>query len=424
LDPDGLSNRPAADGPSRIERVLDPQHPSQPRQPEVPEQPHPHQDGFVRDSDEVSRMLDPEGRTDTDASNQPSRTDGPPAPAHSDGPAEGQWRRTDGQHTPRSAPSASYGGPAALGTAALIDRSLEQGLREDPEAASALKKVIGGSEFSRDVVQSLEDPVRRAGALDIIRDLADERTLREQPLPDYLRDHPGSGALYERIPHHVNHHPDGTTRLQGFVWEAQQHDQARSVGPELDAAQWQQLGGYAQRLRYEALPVIEAELNQFALGWPGAEVTVSTKNAEAILAAIRWGAAGRPDFTAADVIDALSVRIVVPDTERLSDAMVQLRNYFGFGDQGRIVTVDNRYAEPAAVDPQSRAVPIVVKVTANGQIYLAELRLVTRRAALVAELRAGLQSGTSGLTESERARLDRMFDEAVALDQAESLDTP
>jgi hypothetical protein len=76
------------------------------------------------------------------------------------------------------------------------------------------------------------------------------------------------------------------------------------------------------------------------------------------------------------------------------------------------------------VDPQSRAVPIVVKVTANGQIYLAELRLVTRRAALVAELRAGLQSGTSGLTESERARLDRMFDEAVALDQAESLDTP
>jgi hypothetical protein len=91
--------------------------------------------------------------------------------------------------------------------------------------------------------------------------------------------------------------------------------------------------------------------------------------------------------------------------------MVQLRNYFGFGDQGRIVAVDNRYAEPAAVDPQSRAVPIVVKVAANGQIYLAELR-------------AGLQSGTSGLTEGERARLDRMFDEAVALDQAESLDTP
>jgi len=181
---------------------------------------------------------------------------------------------------------------------------------------------------------------------------------------------------------------------------------------------------YANRL-HEAEPIVEAEVERLVDDLD-AEVNVRTKDGAGLIDKVKRmttgtdGRAGRPNYKVGDVIDAIGARITVNDTADLAKVVERVREYFGYGDNGRILEVENMYAQPKAHNPGYRVVPMIVKVDSGGQVYTFELQLTTRRASIAADVNHNtIYKPYIDVTPEEQAKVAKMFDEAAALEQIE-----
>ncbi|WP_132191272.1 MULTISPECIES: hypothetical protein [Kribbella] len=275
------------------------------------------------------------------------------------------------------------------------------------------------------VTERLRDPATRQETLNTIKELADGRVLGDKPLLEFLDEHPGDGTLFEPIPDAVNLLPDGTTRKDAFVRESQLHDPVRAVGAEPTPAEFAEVTEYARRL-LRAEQVVKSELRHLIEG-TDATLNARTKTPAGLIDKVQRMVNGaperppRPEYKVGDVIDAVGARITVKDTAELAEVIERVRGHFGFGDEGRILEVENMYAQPKGRNPAYRVVPMVIKVGSGGQLFTFELQLTTRRASIAADINHNtiykpyIEAG-----EAERAKVARMFEEAAALDQIEN----
>ena len=305
-----------------------------------------------------------------------------------------------------------------------IGRDVDTTLHDHPEVAEVIKKLTA-DDNPLNMTNALRDPATRQATLDILKELADGRVLGDRSLLDFLRDNHRSGGLFERIPEHVNDLPNGVSRKDAFVQESQLHDPVRSVGPDPTPEEMLQVRDYRRRLA-GAEPVVKSEVERLVDDLD-ADVNVRTKGAAGLIDKVQRmtsgtdGRAPRPNYKVGDVIDAIGARITVNDTADLAKVVDRVREYFGFGDEGRILEVENMYAQPKAHNPGYRVVPMIVKVDSGGQVYTFELQLTTRRASIAADVNHNtIYKPHIDVTPEEQAKVARMFDEAAALEQIEN----
>jgi len=240
------------------------------------------------------------------------------------------------------------------------------------------------------VTDALRDPESRRQTLEIIRELAESTLLDGRSLLDFLQQNPGRGALYDEISAAVNELADGTTRKDAFVRQSQRDDPVRAVGASPTPEEMREVRDYARRLR-AAESVVKAELRQLVEGL-NAKLSIRTKGAAGIVDKVQRmvsgadGRPGRPNYRVGDVIDAIGARITVDSTADLGRLMERVRTHFGYGNEGRILEVQNMYARPKTHNPAYRVVPMIVRIEDGGQIYTFELQLNTRRASIAADL--------------------------------------
>ncbi len=130
----------------------------------------------------------------------------------------------------------------------------------------------------------------------------------------------------------------------------------------------------------------------------------------------------RPDYQVGDVIDAVGTRITVDNTDQLEAVLHEVEHRLGVGDGGRILELENMYAQPKAKEPAYRVISITVGKEVDGQLYTYELQLTTRRASIAADLNHNtLYKPYVEVSEAERAAIQRAMEEAAALDQLETI---
>lgn len=350
----------------------------------------------------------------------------------------GHHQQPDSQHQPGNQHSAGDNRSTDFGSSDHADlppgerevldaigRDVDSTLPAHPEASSVVKKLVADP-HKLNVTDALRRPWSRQGTLDTIKELADGRVLaKDKPLLEFLDENPGQGTLFEPIPDAVNKLPDGTTRKDAFVRESQLHDPARAVGPEPSKAELAQVREYQRRLM-AADSVVESEVRSLVEGLD-ASVSVRTKDAAGLIDKVQRMVAGndgrapRPQYKVGDVIDAIGARITVEDTAQLAEVIERVRGHYGFGDEGRILEVENMYAQPKAHNPAYRVVPMIVKVEHGGQVYTFELQLTTRRASIAADIYHNtIYKPYLDLDAAEQAKVARIFEEAAALEQIEN----
>jgi hypothetical protein len=98
----------------------------------------------------------------------------------------------------------------------------------------------------------------------------------------------------------------------------------------------------------------------------------------------------------------------------------RIQSHYGVGDGGRILEVENMYAEPKAKAPAYRVVPMIISVQVNGVPYTFELQLTTQRASIAADIEHNsIYKPYVPLSAAEEEAVVRAMREAAALDQQE-----
>ncbi|WP_439378211.1 hypothetical protein [Amycolatopsis lexingtonensis] len=305
---------------------------------------------------------------------------------------------------------------------------LHQLLTEHPDVASIAARLVADSVLHpTNLAKSLADPQTRDATIEILRDLADRRVIGTRTLEAYRAAAPGRGPLFEPVDPAINREA-GKDRKAVLVERAKQTDPARDVGATPNRRELAELADYAKRLRENVHPAVDAEVRAFVEQVvPGADVNVRTKDADGILDKVKRMSSGtdkrpgRPDYRAGDVIDAVGARITtdsMADLERVLDAA---KTHFGVGNDGRILEIENMYAEPKEKNPAYRVIPLVVRIDVAGVPYTFELQLTTRRASIAADLEHNtLFKPYVELSPSDKARVKGLLEETAALDQEET----
>lgn len=162
-----------------------------------------------------------------------------------------------------------------------------------------------------------------------------------------------------------------------------------STGPNPTPEQKKKLKAHARRLN-RVMPKLSQDLEGLVSDMsPGSgfpTVSARTKNADGMVDKIQRmsrgndGKAPRPDYSLADMPDALGARVVVKDAESLQKVMGRLEEKFG---EGAIFEKDNFYSNPKK---QARSPYRVVTYTVVKDGVPAEVQLTTLRASLAADL--------------------------------------
>jgi len=279
--------------------------------------------------------------------------------------------------------------------------------------------------------EALLDPARRERALALLEELGRASALASYPsLTAFLADHHGIGGLFDPVTPEINTDSFGRSRKQVFEIEARRRDPVRAVGPTPDSAELTLLDEYGVRLRLRVLPAALREITELsaALG-DGVRVSARAKRAADLLDKVRRMTTdrprrpGRPDYRIGDVIDAVGVRLTVPDMPTLELALDRIRSHFGVGDGGRILEIENMYAEPKSQAPAYRVIPIIVAIETDGHPCTFELQLTTERASLAADVEHNTIYKPYVATDAaQRIVVERIMEEAAALDQLEIVD--
>jgi ppGpp synthetase/RelA/SpoT-type nucleotidyltranferase len=320
-----------------------------------------------------------------------------------------------------------FAAPEPADATATPEERIDSALAHHPEVASVVKRLAADDAHPLNVTQALADPTRRDATLATIAELADGRLLRDRSLAEYLADHPGTGPLFEPVAAEVNETTDGADRKTAYVDRCKTLDPARTAGANPTETQRAAVNQYAERLLDQVQPTVLAEIKEIAEGMDGARFSVRTKTGDGLLDKVQRmtagseGRPGRPEYQVGDVIDAVGARITVEDTEQLGTLLEAVKSRYGVGDMGRILEIENMYAQPKPGNPAYRVVPLVVGVEAGGTPYTFELQLTTKRASIAADLEHNtVYKPYVPVSGDERDRVDAMFREAAALDQEEN----
>ncbi|MCA2212700.1 toxin glutamine deamidase domain-containing protein [Jidongwangia harbinensis] len=282
------------------------------------------------------------------------------------------------------------------------------------------------------VTSTLLNPSQRTRTVELLVELAQIRAVGPYGgvLQAFLEANPGAGALFDPVEPGINVDAAGRSRKQTYVEAGKLSDPSRNAGPDTSVANLARLEEYAQRLNRRVLPAVLVELDLLARA--AAELcgevqqSARAKRAPEILNKVQRmvsGARGRPrpNYRAGDVIDAVGGRLTVKDMQSLEQALGVVKRILGVGDGGRILEVENMYAEPKATAPDYRVVPLVVGIEVDGQPYTYELQLTTHRASVAADLEHNtIFKSYVGLTEAEQLLVKFAMREAAALDQLET----
>jgi ppGpp synthetase/RelA/SpoT-type nucleotidyltranferase len=270
------------------------------------------------------------------------------------------------------------------------------------------------------VAADLENPARRERTLALLKELADGETLKDGTLDTYLRDNPGTGPVFEHVDSNVNQSSDGSSRKQAFVDECKEQYSERAVGPEPTPSEREAVQAYASDLSEKVEAEVEREVS--AICPPGATFSVRTKSAAGLFDKVgRMTESGRATYEVGDVIDAVGARITVEDMPQLASALKTAEQRLGTGDGGRILEIENMYADPKSRSPEYRVIPMIVRVDVDGKPYTYELQLTTRRASVAADVGHNtIYKHYHELTDTQHETIKKMQSEAAALDQEET----
>ncbi|MFF4579801.1 hypothetical protein ACFY15_15540 [Streptomyces sp. NPDC001373] len=298
-----------------------------------------------------------------------------------------------------------------------------------PEVASVITKLGADNTNKLNVIESLKDAETRGGrTLEIIQELAEGETLEGRSLEEYRSENPGRGPLFEPVEHEVNHKPDGTSRKDAYVEQAKVDDPVRALGASIEGSDRVALDDYSMRLQNEVEPSVCEDVTRLLEEAGGDDqLSIRTKSASGLVDKVERmvngsdGRKPRPDYKIGDVIDAVGARITVDDTARLEIILEKSKEYLGVGEGGRLLEVENMYAEPKGGNPSYRVIPMVVSIEVEGKPYTYELQLTTRRASVAADLEHNtVYKSHIETTPEERDVMRRMQAEASALDQEET----
>jgi ppGpp synthetase/RelA/SpoT-type nucleotidyltranferase len=295
-----------------------------------------------------------------------------------------------------------------------------------PDVADVVSRLVADEAHPLDVVRSLADRERRPRALATIRELADERLLADRGLDDFTAEHPGRGPLFAPVPRELNHHEDDISRKATYILACKSLDAARTVGSDPSPMDRRLVDDYSSRLIDEVASRVSLEVGELAREVDGTR-SIRAKDADGLLDKVNrmtdgaGGRSARVDYQVGDVIDAVGARITVADTERLEYLLSGVKERFGVGDDGRILEMENMYAEPKPHNPSYRVVPLVIAVEVNRMPYTFELQLCTWRASIASDLEHNtLYKPYIRPTRAQQERVRRMQAEAAALDQDET----
>ncbi len=356
----------------------------------------------------------------------------PAGPTHPDQmPPENDRRPSDGDPT-------GPAGPWPPDKDAELRREAKVAVRnalgaEFPEIASVLERLIDDKAHHLNLVESLMDPAKRAGTIATIHRMATGATLGEKSLEDFVREHPGAGPLFEKIPPDVNLDKEGRSRKKTFLEWAKESDAARRVGAKPTDDDRKLVDEYAKRLKRDVEPLVFKEVQALTqeingeFGGGAATFNIRTKDSAAILDKVRRMAEGRegqkpqPNAQVGDMVDAVGARITVEDTAQLGSLLTRVQKHFGTGDKGRIIELENLYLNPKAKNFAYRVIPLTIVVEVEGMKYTYELQLTTRTASIAADLEHNvIYKDLIGATPEEKAKVRAAMNEAAALEQVET----
>ncbi|MEV7852758.1 hypothetical protein [Streptomyces sp. NPDC088183] len=297
-----------------------------------------------------------------------------------------------------------------------------------PEVASVITK-LGADDANRlNVIENLKDPEGGGErTLAIIQELAEGETLGGRSLEEYRSENPGRGPLFEPVEHEVNYEPDGTSRKNAYVEQTKLDEPVRALGASIEDGDRDALDDYGMRLQNEVEPAVYEDVTSLLEKADDAELSIRTKSADGLVDKVNRmtegseGRKARPDYEIGDVIDAVGARITVEDTAQLEAVLEKSKGHFGTGEGGRLLEVENMYAEPKSGNPSYRVIPMVVAIEVDGKPYTYELQLTTERASVAADLEHNtVYKSHIETTPEERDVMRRMQAEAAALDQEET----
>ncbi|MFB8086074.1 hypothetical protein [Streptomyces sp. NPDC055992] len=387
--------------------------PAPPAETDSPE-PSPPEDLAALEAAETTELpetAEPDEPADPDEAPAPHEAEGadePDAPLELDGGADDPETRVQPED------------PLADVTEALSERH--------PEVASVITKLCADDANRLNVIERLKAPGGEGDrTLKIIEELAEGEALEGLSLEEYRSANPGRGPLFEPVAHEVNHGRDGTSRKNAYVEQTKADDPVRALGASVEDADRDALDDYGMRLQNEVEPAVWEDVRILLDEAGDAELSIRTKSADGLMDKVNRMTAGsegrkaRPDYEIGDVIDAVGARITVADTTRLEAVLKKAEEHFGTGEDGRLLEIENMYAEPKSGNPSYRVIPMVVAIEVDGKPYTYELQLTTERASVAADLEHNtVYKAHIETTPEERDVMRRMQAEAAALDQEET----
>lgn len=304
---------------------------------------------------------------------------------------------------------------------------------QHPEVTSVLSKLITDDTNRLDLTEGLKEPRRAEVTMGIVKEVAEGRLLgQEGSLESYTAKNPGRGPLFDRVSDDINS-LDGASRKDAYVQESKAADpEARSLGPDVSGEQSGHLRDYAGRLKHELEPTVFEDVIGLIERLPdaeGVEFSARTKSADGLVDKVQRMTSGsegrpaRPDYQVGDVIDAVGARVTAKDTAQLESLLEGAKEYFGTGREGgRILEIENMYAQPKGGNPNYRVIPMVVSIDAGGKPYTYELQLTTKRASVAADLEHNtVYKDHVNASDDEKRVVRNMQAEAAALDQEETI---
>lgn len=308
-----------------------------------------------------------------------------------------------------------------------IECQIDSVLAEHQDIASIIKMLMTDINHPLNATDAIGNPDRRDETLAKISELAEGRLLAACTLEEYCQDNPGLGPLFEQVASEINATIDGQGRKDVYVAESKRVDPARSINSNLDSYERGFVYEYARRLKTDVHPVARSEVAALATKFDGAMMNIRTKDSEAIFNKVGRMTTGsdtrppRPGYQVGDVIDAVGARITACDTKQLGELLRAVKEYYGIGNGGRILEMENMYAAPKSASPEYRVIALVVAAEINGRPYTYELQLATRRASIAADLYHNtIYKPYVELSGAERGKISGIFAEAAALDQEET----
>jgi ppGpp synthetase/RelA/SpoT-type nucleotidyltranferase len=277
------------------------------------------------------------------------------------------------------------------------------------------------------VTEALLDPERRPRTLELLVELSRNAVSSQYgSLADFVAANPGAGSLFEPVSPAVNMAPDGSSRLKSFEAAARLRDPVRGLGPNPTSSELTLLDDYGIRLRRRVMPAAKREIEALAdLLGDRAQVSARTKRVDGLVDKVvrmtsdRPNRPARPDYRIGDIVDAVGVRLTVPDMATLEVALDLVKQRFG----DRILEIENMYAQPKAQAPSYRVIPIIISIETDGLPCTYELQLTTERASVAADIEHNtLYKPYVGTDLSQRIAVQTAMEEAAALDQLESVE--